>query len=236
MQILYFIHGHNHLEPFSSVTVTSDPVYSTTPNQGLSGGQIFCTVNQEKPQNSAVSILHRKLLIWLQKYYIHYTFKPNCVFLESTLPKEETKNRLKLCFTAQDNLSVQSSPVQSSVSRFWHRKHQPVQQGPYSCVVHEAAYVHDLLSYINNTELQTCLCTNSSCHGFLTNHMHADSWESILRCCNSSQLVLTLLPPSTVHDHGIIYTAQTHAVNVNLKLRLHIMEGPNFGILNVGNS
>ena len=67
-QILYFIYGHNRLEPFSTVTVTSDSVYSTTPHQGLSGGQIFRTVNQEKPQKSAVSILNRKLLIWLQKH------------------------------------------------------------------------------------------------------------------------------------------------------------------------
>jgi hypothetical protein len=90
-QILYFIHGHNRSEPFSNVTVTSDPVYSTTHNQGLSGGQIFRTINQEKSQNGAASILNRKLLIWLQKYYIHHKFKPNYVFLESTLPKERKK-------------------------------------------------------------------------------------------------------------------------------------------------
>jgi hypothetical protein len=85
--------------------VTSDSVFSTTPNQGLSGGHIFCTINQEKPQKGAVSILKRKLLIWLQEHYIHYKFKPNYVFLEPTLPKEKKlKNRLIPCFTAEDNL------------------------------------------------------------------------------------------------------------------------------------
>jgi len=60
-------------------------------------------------------------------------FTINLNLTESTLPKEKKlKNRRKLGCTAQDSLWVQSS-----VSRSWHRKHQPVQQGPWNCVVHD---------------------------------------------------------------------------------------------------
>jgi hypothetical protein len=104
-KILYFIHVHKRLEPPATVTVTSDTVYSTNPNQDLSRGQSFCTVNQEKPSEGAVSILNRRLLIWLQEHYIHYKFKPNYIFLESTLSpppkKKKLKNGLKLGFTVQ---------------------------------------------------------------------------------------------------------------------------------------
>jgi len=47
--LVFYIHVHKCLEPPSTVTVTSDTVYSTNPNQDLSRGQSFHTVNQEKP-------------------------------------------------------------------------------------------------------------------------------------------------------------------------------------------
>jgi hypothetical protein len=106
-------------------------VYSITPNQGLSGGQIFRTVNQEKPQKSAVSVLNRKLLIWLQKHYIHINLNLIVFSLNPLYQKKKTKNRLKLGFIAQDNLS----PV--FCQQVLTQKTSASAQGPWSCVVHD---------------------------------------------------------------------------------------------------
>jgi hypothetical protein len=47
---------------------------------------------------------------------------------------------------------------------------------------HKAAHVHDMWSYINSTELQTAYVQTVIAVGFLTNHMHAACWRSIVLC------------------------------------------------------
>lgn len=99
---------------------------------------------------------------------------------------------------------------------------------------HEAAYVHDLLSYINKTELYTCLWTNSSYHGFLTKHMHADSWEVILHSRSSSQMVLTLLSIPLCMIMALFMQPKHKLQMWILNWGFTIKQGPNFCILNVG--
>jgi len=133
------------------------------------------------------------LLVYME--HIHYTFKPNDVFLESTLPKEtKLENRLKLGFTAQDILWAQSS-----VSRSWQRKTHASATRPLELWSAWWPVMRQLMSMICYHTLTTTL---SYKRAYVQTVPAMAFWpitfmltrESILHRCSSSQLVLTLLP------------------------------------------
>jgi len=128
-----------------------------------------------------------KLLLRLQKHYIHCEFKTNGIYVKSILYLYLFYETQKF-FTKETNISLHTTFCESVLLPKW-------------------------WSASNIFELETCLYVTPVL-GFFTSGICADSCELIVQCWVHSHLLQWFA--SIAHNHGVIHTAQTCAVNKTL--------------------
>lgn len=126
---------------------------------------IFYTINQEKFWTGVVIKSNRKQLMWFQKHQICSKFKPHDVFLQPIV---------HLYFYIFYFKGHEGKNLKNKQLGFHYTRHSASILLSAWCIMtnQKVAYIHDPWSTSNNTELETCLYANGSCHG-LSDQSHA---------------------------------------------------------------
>lgn len=155
-----------------------------------------------------------KLVLWLQKHYIHSIFKPNDFFFNSVC--------ILLCLfhgTGKEN-----NLNNRLIFGFYLHKllYEPILLSAW-CVTsnHSIVYIHNSWSINYSIGLETCLFINiAPALSILTDHMYANSWELVVHYCGFSQSIQTSIQfCCTYTHHTSICERNSTVVNPNHKMR-----------------
>lgn len=92
----------------------------------------------------------------------------------------------------------------------------------------ETAYIHDSWSTSNNVEVELWYMWSAPDTGFLINYMHTESWELMVCCHDSLQIILILPHFHCTWSEHYLCIPNSEIVNTNPKMKLHNGVGTEF--------